>query len=95
MRENGFPRLKQFRLEMKISQKEFANSIGFNLSTYNNYEIGAREPNSDFWVAIAKKYNISIDFLLGLTDNETLASERTKAGEQEPAKLQLIKKCDT
>lgn len=68
MKTNGFPRLKQFRCGIKLSQKEFAHSIGLNLSTYNNYETRTREPSSDFWIAISKKYNVSIDFILGLTD---------------------------
>lgn len=78
MKENGFPRLKQFRLGMKMNQKDFANSIGLNLSTYSNYETGAREPDSDFWIAISKKYGVSIDFLLGLNERSP-ASERPEA----------------
>jgi len=76
MKDKGFPALKQFRLNMKMSQKDFANSIGLNLSTYNNYETGAREPNSDFWIAISKKYNISVDTLLGL-NKKLPVTERT------------------
>lgn len=89
MRTNGSPRLKQFRSEIKLSQKEFAHSIGLNLSTYNNYETGAREPNSDFWIAISKKYNVSIDFLLGLTNENSLASE-SKEGELELDERELV-----
>lgn len=89
MRTNGFPRLKQFRSEIKLSQRDFASSIGLNLSTYNNYETGAREPSSDFWIAISKKYNVSIDFLLGLT-NENFPVVEPQKGGLEPDEHDLV-----
>ncbi|HEX3017929.1 MAG TPA: helix-turn-helix transcriptional regulator [Caproicibacter sp.] len=86
MRENGFPRLKQLRSEIKLSQKEFASSIGLNLSTYNNYETGTREPNSDFWIAISRKYDVSIDYLLGLSSEKSPTPMR----ELEPDEYELL-----
>ncbi len=92
MRENGFLRLKQFRSELGLSQKDFANSIGLNLSTYNNYETGAREPNSDFWIAISKKYGVSIDFLLGLSNRNSPTLVRPEVVEWTSAEFSHIKK---
>lgn len=89
MRENGFPTLKKFRLEKKMSQKEFANSIGINLSTYNNYETGAREPSSDFWITLSQKYNVSIDFLLGLNKKNS-APAKAETKDLAPDKIELL-----
>lgn len=57
-----------FRKSMGLKQSEFADSIGYKRSTYAAYEKGAREPATAFWVAISKKYGVSIDYLMGVTD---------------------------
>lgn len=53
---------------MKMTQKDFAASLGIGYTTYNGYETGAREPKSDFWIAVAQKYNVTIDYLMGYTN---------------------------
>ena len=60
--------LKILRKSMKMTQKDFAASLGIGYTTYNGYETGAREPKSDFWIAVAKKYNVTIDYLMGYTN---------------------------
>ena len=61
-----YQNLKVLRDSLNMTQEEFGKSIGLAKSTYNNYETGVREPKSDFWIAIAQKYNVSIDYLMGL-----------------------------
>ena len=61
--------LKELRESLGLTQAEFGKSIGIAKSTYNNYETGAREPKSDFWVAVAQKYNVTIDYLMGYSDD--------------------------
>ena len=61
-----YKNLKALRDSLNMTQEEFGKSIGLAKSTYNNYETGVREPKSDFWIAIAQKYNVSIDYLMGL-----------------------------
>lgn len=61
-----YQNLKALRDSLNMTQEEFGKSIGLAKSTYNNYETGVREPKSDFWIAIAQKYNVSIDYLMGL-----------------------------
>lgn len=69
-----FDNLKKLRESLDLNQKEFAETIGVNKTTYNNYESGIREPRADFFKTIADKYNTTIDFLLGLTDNPCCSS---------------------
>ena len=66
-----YPRLKEFRESQGLTQEEFGRSIGLAKSTYNNYELGIRDPKSDFWIAIATKYNVTIDYLMGFSDSPT------------------------
>lgn len=63
-----FDNLKKFRESLNLKQEEFARPLGINKTTYSNYEVGARDPKSDFWILVAKTYHVDIDFLLGLTD---------------------------
>lgn len=60
--------LKILRKSLKMAQKDFAASLGIGYTTYNGYETGAREPKSDFWIAVAQKYNVTIDYLMGYTN---------------------------
>lgn len=64
-----YKNLKAFRQSLDMSQKEFAASLGIGYTTYNGYETGAREPKSDFWIAIAKKYGVTIDYLMGYSNS--------------------------
>lgn len=64
-----YPRLKEFRESLGLTQTEFGKSIGIAKSTYSNYETGLRDPKSDFWIAIAKTYGVTIDYLMGYSDN--------------------------
>ena len=57
--------LKTLRDSLDMTQEEFGKSIGIAKTTYNNYETGEREPKSDFWIAVAEKYGVSIDWLMG------------------------------
>lgn len=60
--------LRDLRESLHLTQAEFGKSVGIAKSTYNNYEVGIRDPKSDFWIAVASKYNVTIDYLMGFSD---------------------------
>ena len=62
-------RLQELRKELGHTKRELLKILPLNYSTYANYESGMREPNSETLQTIAKFYNVSIDYLMGLTDN--------------------------
>jgi transcriptional regulator with XRE-family HTH domain len=64
-----YENLKKLREETGLSQQEFGESIGVKKATYSNYETGKTQPGSDFWIAVAEKYDVSIDYLMGFTDD--------------------------
>ena len=77
-------KLKEVRERTGMNKKEFAEYIGIKYTTYNNYETGAREPDSEFLIMFSKKFNVSTDFILGLQeDKEILYSYELKASEFE------------
>ena len=70
-----YKNLRAFRESLGMTQKEFAASLSIGLSTYNGYEVGAREPKSDFWIAVAGKYGVTIDYLMGFSDDPHKVSD--------------------
>ncbi len=61
-------RLKTFRKENKLSQKEIANLLNIDQPTWSIYENAKSLIGTPFIYTICKKYNLSADYLLGLSD---------------------------
>lgn len=61
-------RLRKLRKEKRISQEELADIIGVQKSTVSLYEIGKNDPSDKVKIEIAKYFNISLDYLIGVTD---------------------------
>jgi putative phage repressor len=74
----AYQNLKALRESLSMSQKDFAASIGIRQTTYNGYETGAREPKSDFWITVAEKYGVTIDYLMGFSNDP----HRTSSGKK-------------
>lgn len=64
-------RIKELRKKSNQTQSQFAKFIGTTQGALSGYENGERTPSYEILVAIAKKCNISIDWLCGLSDNMT------------------------
>lgn len=73
-----YPHLKDLRISLNMTQKEFAKSLGIGYTTYNGYESGAREPKSDFWIKVATTYGVTIDYLMGYSNDPTQKSPSTE-----------------
>ena len=62
-------RLKSLRTERKISQLKLALDLNMNQNSISRYENHEREAGYDTLIAIADYFNVSVDYLLGRTDN--------------------------
>ena len=62
-------RLKELRLKNKVSQKCIAESIEISESLYQYYEYGKREPSISNFAKLCNYFNVSSDYLLGLSDD--------------------------
>lgn len=62
-------RLISLRKERKVTQKQLAETIGMSEQGYQNYEYNKREPAYQKLIAIAEYFNVSIDYLVGRTEN--------------------------
>ena len=61
-------RLKELRQENGLTLKKVSSALDIPLSTYANYEQGAREPSLDMIVSLCKFFDVSADYLLGLSE---------------------------
>ncbi len=64
-----YSRLKDLREDRDLVQKQVASFLGIDQRVYSNYEIGKRDITTRYVVALAKFYNTSADYILGLTNN--------------------------
>ena len=60
--------LKRFRKEYNLTQQKLADDIGVVKQVYQRYEYG-RDPAISVLCKIANFYNVSIDYLVGRSDN--------------------------
>ena len=60
--------LKDLRLERGYTQKQVAEMLNINSVTYLHYEKEQREPPLSLLADMAKLYDVSVDFLLGLEE---------------------------
>lgn len=68
-------RLHSARLARGLKQKEVAAAIGISESNCSMYEHGTREPGLSKLIELARVLNVSTDYLLGITPNDTKLSK--------------------
>ena len=61
-------RLRELIESTGVSQAELANSVSVTRQAINSYTLGNTVPNSDVLTDIAKYFDVSSDYLLGLID---------------------------
>ena len=62
-------RLKQLRQERNWTMRTAAKFLNKPYSTYVNHEKGYREPTTEDLIHYAKGYDITVDYLVGRTDD--------------------------
>ena len=62
---------KRFRKELKITQKQAANAANVSERNYQDYEYGKVIPAATVLIALADYFDVSIDYLVGRSDDPT------------------------
>lgn len=62
-------RLSELRKENNLSQKEAASCLGVSQALLSHYEKGIRECGLDFLKRVCDYYDVTADYMLGLSDN--------------------------
>lgn len=90
-------RLLALREERKETQQQLADAIGITRQSLSRYETNERTPNIDLIYNIAKHYNVSSDYLLGLSEVKSLDNNIQSAckvtGLSEEALNEIIRFC--
>ncbi len=61
--------LKSLRQSKNLTQKQLATEINASERGIQNYEAGVRKPTYDILISLADYFDVSIDYLVGRTDN--------------------------
>lgn len=62
-------RLIDLRKDRGFTQKELSEKLFINYRTYSGYERNEIEAGDDFKIKLAQFYNVSVDYLLGISEN--------------------------
>jgi len=73
-----YSRIRNLREDKDLNQEQMAKLLNISQATYSRYESGLLDIPSFTLVKLAKFYNTSIDYLVGLTD-EIKPYKRTAA----------------
>lgn len=69
-------RLKELRKVNNLTLEQLGKNIGSTKATMSNFETGQKKPSLDMVIKIADYFQVSIDYLVGRTDDPTF--HRTK-----------------
>ncbi len=75
-------RLKSLREAAGLSQAKLATKLGVSQSTVGGWESGKREPNFNTTIRIADYFGVSVDYLLGRTDDPLFAQDIEVSGQR-------------
>ncbi len=71
-------RINEEMSEQNISQEDFCIELGISQGALSNYRNGLRFPDGNVLYKMAKKFNVSSDYLLGLTSLRSIDKDYQK-----------------
>lgn len=66
-----YQRIRDLREDADLKQKNVAEMLGITIQQYSLYETGRREIPFHHVITLAKFYNVSIDYIAGLTNHKS------------------------
>ena len=64
-----FRRIRDLREDHDLTQKQVAAKLNCSQQVYSNYELGQRDIPTDILIRLSNFYGVSVDYILGITDN--------------------------
>ena len=64
-----FERIRDLRIDHDMTQTQVAEYLNIKQNTYSQYEIGRLNYPIEALIKLAKRYETSIDYMVGLTDD--------------------------
>lgn len=65
-----YRRMRDLREDSDLTQKELAYMIGVSQRSYSRYETGDEETPTWVLIKLAKIYNVSVDYILGISNEQ-------------------------
>lgn len=65
-----FSRIRNLREDADLTQKQLAQYLNCSQQVYSNYELGQRDIPTSVLIALAKFYDVSTDYILGISKNK-------------------------
>ena len=70
-------RVKELRLEKQLEQQDLAKIIQIGKGSISNWETGRTEPSIEYLLKLADFFEVSIDYLLGRSDDLGIVNVQT------------------
>ena len=67
-----FHRIRDLREDTDQTQQQIADMLNCNVTVYRRYEIGSREIPVSLLIKLAQHYQVSLDYLTGLTNKRNI-----------------------
>ena len=64
-----YQRIRDLREDRDLNQKHLAEYLNCSQQVYCNYELGQRDIPTDVLIRLSQFYQVSTDYILGLTNN--------------------------
>ena len=78
-----YNRIKDLREDCDKTQQELADYLGTSSQHYGKYELGNAEIPFERAITLAKYYNVSLDYIAGLTNNKRGLSQGSLSEKQQ------------
>ena len=65
-----YRRIRDLREDKDLKQKDLSEFLHCSQQVYSNYELGQRDIPTAVLIALSRFYNVSTDYILGLTDRK-------------------------
>lgn len=75
---NWSKRIKDLRIDHDMTKKELADKLDISERTLTRYESGISEPTISVLIKLSLLYNVSLDYIVGIKDDETIFTPSVK-----------------
>ncbi|MBQ7598840.1 MAG: helix-turn-helix transcriptional regulator [Clostridia bacterium] len=66
-----YPRIRDLREDADLSQAKLAQKLGMSQTGYSKYETGENDIPTAILIRLSAIYNVSVDYMLGLSSRKT------------------------
>ncbi|MCT2196829.1 helix-turn-helix transcriptional regulator [Paenibacillus phoenicis] len=71
-----YKRIRDLRTDRDLTQQQIAQLLNISQATYSRYENGNLDVPSSVLIKLANFYNVSIDYILGQTNNSKRSNDK-------------------